>query len=97
MSRRILEEFLVAYMQQLPLQNRNAQPSCIKRVYLREKLKQKNYEGKHGKRELKRLFRKGIQYNEVKHGPELFEIVRFAVAEKNSPSFKEFTQYLGRS
>jgi hypothetical protein len=66
-----------------------------KKTYLRSKLKQKNYEGKHGKRTLKRLFRKGVHYNEVKHGPELFEILRFPVARQNSRSFSEFLHCLG--
>jgi len=66
-----------------------------KKTFLRNNLKQKNYEGKHGKHVLKQLLRKGIHYNEVKHGQELFEILRFPVARQNSRSFNEFLHCLG--
>ena len=67
---------------------------CACKRYLRRKLKQRNYEGTHGKRELKRCFVKGIDYCETKHGPELFLLVRTAVARDNSDSFRRFLQLL---
>ena len=60
------------------------------RAFLKEGLQQKAFEGKNGKAELKRLMKKGISYSETKHGPELFEILRFEVARKNSSSFNAF-------
>jgi hypothetical protein len=64
------------------------------RTFLRDGLKQKTYEGRDGKRELKRLMKKNISYSETKHGPELFEILRFDVARTNSNSFNAFLSYL---
>ncbi len=63
-----------------------------KRSFLKPKLRQKKYEGRHGKRELRRLFVKGIQYSEVRHGPKLFPLIRKSVAARNSASFLEFTK-----
>ena len=46
--------------------------SIRKHKYIKENVQQKQYEGRHGKNELKRLFKPGYTYNEVRHGPELF-------------------------
>jgi len=58
--------------------------------FLKDNLKQKNYEGTDGKKELKKCFKKRISYSETKHGPQLFEIIRFEVASQNSISFLNF-------
>jgi hypothetical protein len=60
------------------------------RGLIRKGVLQKKYEGTHGKDNLKRLFVKGVSYNEVVHGPQLFREVRFTVAEKNSLSLAKF-------
>jgi hypothetical protein len=65
-----------------------------RRSYIRDKLKQRNYEGKNGKKELKRLFVKGSYYEEVRHGADLFSIIRFPTASKNSKSFEHFARCL---
>jgi hypothetical protein len=62
----------------------------MKKVFIKNGLRQKNYEGTHGKNELKRCFAEGYTYSETKHGPQLFAIVRFDVARKNSPSLEQF-------
>jgi len=64
------------------------------RSFLRDRLKQKNYEGTHGKNEMKKCMKKGTSYSETKHGPELFETLRFDVARQNSPSFDFFLTIL---
>jgi hypothetical protein len=61
-----------------------------RRTYLRSNLKQKRYEGKHGKQQLKKLFKHGIDYNEVKHGTDMFSVLRLSTARQNSLSFAEF-------
>lgn len=61
-----------------------------RKKFLKDNIKQKNYEGKHGKKELKKLFNKGFTYNEVDHGREMFEIIRFTIVKTNSQSFKAF-------
>jgi hypothetical protein len=58
--------------------------------FLRKGTRQKNFEGRHGKDELKKCMVKGVYYSETKHGPELFADLRFAEARKNSKSFAEF-------
>jgi hypothetical protein len=65
-----------------------------KRVYIKDNLKQKSYEGKHGKNEIKKIFKQKYTYNEVKHGPQLFGSIRKEVAIKNSESFNEFTNLI---
>ena len=62
--------------------------------FLRDKLKQKSYEGTHGKNEIKKCMKKGLSYSETKHGPELFEILRFDAARQNSPSLDFFLKIL---
>lgn len=62
-------------------------------TFIKDSLQQKRYEGKHGKNELRKLFKKGkkgYDYNEVFHGPKLFPIVRTTVGETNSISFHNF-------
>jgi uncharacterized protein (DUF2249 family) len=61
-----------------------------KKKYLKDNIQQRNFEGTHGKNELKKLYKKNFSYSETEHGPELFEILREAVAKKNSQSFKQF-------
>jgi len=61
-----------------------------KKTFLKDKIKQKNFEGKNGKKEIKRLMRQGESYSETKHGPKMFEILRFDVARQNSLSFDDF-------
>jgi len=67
---------------------------CKKHVFLKPGLRQKSYEGKHGKVELRRLFKKGYDYNEVLHGPKLFPKVRTKIAEEQSSSFRRFVAEL---
>jgi len=64
------------------------------KAFLRRGLSQKKFEGKDGKSELKQRMKKGVAYSETKHGPELFEILRFDVARKNSASFNSFLKCL---
>ena len=61
-------------------------------MLLKDNLKQRNYEGKDGKNELRKLFREKISYNEIQHGGKLFSIVRFDVARSNSMSFDHFLE-----
>jgi hypothetical protein len=61
-----------------------------KRSFLRYNVKQRNYEGTDGKKLLKTCFVRGITYCETRHGPQLFAILRFNVARRNSPSFDHF-------
>lgn len=65
-----------------------------RKKFLKNNLKQKNFEGKHGKKELRKCFKKGYTYIETKHGPQLFIILRFKEAKKNSPSFSHFLNLL---
>ena len=60
------------------------------KVFLKNGLKQKVYEGKNGKYELKKCFNKKYTYSETHHGPQLFSSIRFSVAKKNSRSFGLF-------
>lgn len=60
------------------------------KAFLKKNIKQNNYEGKHGKNELKKCFKKGTAYSETTHGQELFKSLRFEVARHNSPSFNRF-------
>jgi len=61
-----------------------------RKVFLRDRLSQKNYEGTNGKKELKRCMKPSVSYSETKHGPQLFKILRFRVARQNSESFDDF-------
>ncbi len=65
-----------------------------KKAFLRSKIKQKKYEGKHGKKELKKLMRRGDSYSETRHGPQLFLAIRLSVARNNSRSFNHFLNLL---
>lgn len=67
-----------------------------KKTFLKRNIKQKNYEGTDGKRELKKCFIKRITYSETRHGPQLFAIIRFNIARQNSSSFNHFLQVLQR-
>jgi uncharacterized protein DUF4276 len=64
------------------------------KAYIRNNVQQKPFEGTHGKKELKKIFVKGFSYGEVKHGPELFGVIRFEVARNNSASFECFLEKL---
>lgn len=60
--------------------------------YLRAVTKQKSYEGQDGKQVLRRLFQKKTTYNEVRHGAELFALVRFDEARRWSESLARFIE-----
>ena len=60
------------------------------KVFLKNNIKQKKFEGTNGKEVLKTLFLKNYSYSETEHGPQLFKILRFDVARKNSVSFNNF-------
>lgn len=60
------------------------------KTFIKNKLKQKKYEGSHGKKEIKKLMEAKYSYSETKHGPQLFSIIRDSVAIKNSNSYKIF-------
>ncbi len=60
------------------------------KVFIRKKLRQKKYEGKNGKTEIKKCMIHGVTYSETEHGPQMFAIVRFDVVKMNSKSFAEF-------
>ena len=68
---------------------------CRKKKYLRDNIQQRDFEGKHGKKELKRCFKPEFAYSETKHGPELFSLIRLPVARANSQSFDAFIRLLG--
>lgn len=63
--------------------------------YLKKNLKQKSYESKNGKAEIKRLIKPGYDYSEVKHGPELLCSIRDDIAQGNSRSFMKFRAITG--
>lgn len=65
------------------------------KVYLKSPVKQKSFESLHGKQEIKKLFNKGYDYSEVKHGPEMFSLVRGREASARSASFKDFAAKSG--
>lgn len=60
------------------------------KAFLRVGIKQKIFEGKHGKNEIKRFMRQGESYSETKHGPPMFEVLRFDCARANSGSLDDF-------
>jgi hypothetical protein len=64
------------------------------KVFIRDRLKQKNYEGKHGKIEIKKCMINGTDYSETLHGPQMFGVIRFDIARLNSPSFSDFLNML---
>jgi len=66
-----------------------------KRNFIKSNIKQKNYEGTHGKNELKKIIENNYSYNEVKHGAQLFQTIRFGVARKNSSSLENFLVQVG--
>jgi len=63
--------------------------------YLKTVKVQRSFESTHGKRELKKLFATGHDYNETRHSAELFPLVRGAIAAGFSPSFARFRTALG--
>ncbi len=64
------------------------------KVYIRDGLKQRNYEGMNGKNEIKKCMKKGVSYSETTHGPDLFGLLRFHIARKNSVSFDIFLKLI---
>jgi len=63
--------------------------------YLRNIKRQKRFESTDGKSEIKKLFISGHDYNEVRHGREIFPLVRGDFAAGFSPSFSAFRAELG--
>lgn len=61
---------------------------------LKSGIKQKSWEGTHGKKELKKCFEKQGSYNEVKHGKKFMLAIRDDVARRNSTSFNRFLALL---
>ena len=64
------------------------------KAFLRDRIKQKQFEGTHGKKKIKRFMKSGLSYSETKHGPQMFEILRFDCARQNSFSLNEFLNHL---
>lgn len=81
---RMIENWYLADIEQL----------SANKKYIRNGLKQRQYEGTHGKNELKKVFEHEFSYNEVIHGPDLFCEIRFDVGEKHSASLKAFLDEL---
>lgn len=77
---RMLENWLLADVRGL-----------TKRSYISRSARQRQYEGTHGKNELRQLF-VDHDYDETTHAPELMKHVRMKMAVKNSTSFKRFVQ-----
>lgn len=67
----------------------------VNKAFLRKNLRQKQYEGTHGKAELKKCIEHGYSYRETKHGPQMFAILRFEVARDNSASLRHFLAVMG--
>jgi len=67
-----------------------------RKAFLKSGLKQKNHEGSNGKSEIKKRMEPRHTYRETKHGPQMFDILRFGVARQNSPSFDTFLSRVGR-
>lgn len=59
-------------------------------VYLKDRVKQKSYEGTHGKKIIKTLFKRGHDYKEINHGKQMFLHIRLDVARVNSNSLDYF-------
>jgi hypothetical protein len=68
-----------------------------KKAFIRKKLRQKKYEGKNGKSEIKKCMIRSVAYSETEHGPKMFAEVRFGVAKVNSKSFEEFLEMMDRN
>lgn len=65
-----------------------------KRRLLKSNIKQKDYEGRNGRAELEKLLRKNVDYDEVRHGAEMFMAIRTKVARANSYSFDAFCRVI---
>jgi hypothetical protein len=59
------------------------------------RVKQVNFEGKHGINEIKRIFRKNFDYHKTTHGVELLNLIRSEVAADTSMSYKKFGEECG--
>jgi hypothetical protein len=66
-----------------------------KKTFLKDNIRQKNFEGTNGKVEIKKLFKKEYSYSETDHGPVMFLLIRDRTASKNSPSYKKFLTEVG--
>jgi len=64
------------------------------KVYLRPNVQQRNFEGTHGKDELKKLFVSKYSYDEVEHGAQMFALIRWEEARHNSESLDHFLSAL---
>lgn len=82
---RMLENWLLADICSLASRKR----------YLRKISRQRNFESTNGKIELKKLFKNGYDYNEVRHCQELFPLVDGDKAATFSASFAHFRSSLG--
>lgn len=63
--------------------------------YIKKGLKQKAFEGKHGKQILKRCFAKGHDYHETVHAPDLFQSIRLGNARRQSRSLDVLLVLMG--
>ncbi|MGD0352359.1 MAG: DUF4276 family protein [Dehalococcoidia bacterium] len=77
---RMIENWYLADIEQLSSQ----------KSFIMNNLRQKNYEGSNGKDELKKCFTGKHSYSETIHGPQMFEILRFHIARRNSGSLHDF-------
>ncbi|MHC4405146.1 MAG: DUF4276 family protein [Planctomycetota bacterium] len=64
------------------------------KAFLKDGIRQRRFEGTHGKNEIKRFMRQGDSYSETKHGPQMFEILRFDPARRLSASFDDFLNHV---
>lgn len=62
----------------------------MNKAFLKNNIRQRNFEGTNGKEQLKKMFRVNYSYSETIHGPQLFSVLRFEVARSNSSSFSNF-------
>ena len=83
-AHRMIENWFLADLEEIS-QRRN---------YIRGGLRQKDFEGTHGKKVLKTYFVKGYTYNEVDHGKELMATIRLDTASANSASLRCFLESL---
>jgi hypothetical protein len=84
---RMIENWFLADVEEL----------SAKRAFVKRGLRQKNYEGTHGKAVLKGLLVKNHAYSEVRDGPALFETIRLSVAVKNSASLARLVAVIDAS
>lgn len=68
--------------------------SIKSKLYVKNTAKQKNFEGKNGVDELKKIFEKKYSYNKTTHGVELYNLLDSRVASGNSSSYTKFLNNL---